>query len=105
MPIYEYVCSRCGRKTEALQRVGDPPLAVCPHCEGELKKVLSAPAFQFKGSGWYVTDYSRKGAGGPKGEGKPEGEKPAAKEAPGSSPAAEKSAAAEKPASKPPSGE
>ena len=59
MPIYEYVCSSCGRKTEAIQRVGEKPLRICPHCGGKLKKAISAPAIQFKGSGWYVTDYAR----------------------------------------------
>ena len=59
MPIYEYVCAKCGQKTEVIQRVGEAPLKVCPHCGGRLKKAISAPAIQFKGSGWYVTDYAR----------------------------------------------
>ena len=59
MPIYEYVCGKCGQKTEVIQRVGEAPLKVCPHCGGRLKKAFSAPAIQFKGSGWYVTDYAR----------------------------------------------
>jgi putative FmdB family regulatory protein len=59
MPIYEYVCGKCGKKTEVIQRVGEAPLKVCPHCSGRLKKAISAPAIQFKGSGWYVTDYAR----------------------------------------------
>ena len=59
MPIYEYVCAKCGQKTEVIQRMGDAPLKVCPHCGGRLKKAISAPAIQFKGSGWYVTDYAR----------------------------------------------
>jgi putative FmdB family regulatory protein len=58
MPIYEYVCATCGRKTEAIQRVGEKPLRICPHCGGKLKKAFSAPAVHFKGSGWYVTDYA-----------------------------------------------
>lgn len=58
MPIYEYVCDSCNRKTEAIQRVGEKPLKICPHCGGSLKKAFSAPAIQFKGSGWYVTDYA-----------------------------------------------
>jgi putative FmdB family regulatory protein len=61
MPIYEYLCERCGETTEAIQRHGDPPPAECPKCGGPLRKKMSAPAFQFKGSGWYVTDYARKG--------------------------------------------
>ncbi|HEX9688651.1 MAG TPA: FmdB family zinc ribbon protein [Thermoanaerobaculia bacterium] len=58
MPIYEYVCESCRKKTEAIQRVGEKPLKICPHCGGKLKKAFSAPAIQFKGSGWYVTDYA-----------------------------------------------
>ncbi len=59
MPIYEYVCGRCHKKTEVIQRMNEAPLKVCPHCGGKLKKAFSAPAIQFKGSGWYVTDYAR----------------------------------------------
>jgi putative FmdB family regulatory protein len=60
MPLYEYVCKNCGEKTEVIQRVGEKPLASCPHCgKRALKKAVSAPAIQFKGSGWYVTDYAR----------------------------------------------
>jgi putative FmdB family regulatory protein len=59
MPLYEYECRRCDRRSEALQRISDPPLATCGECGGELRRLLSAPAFQFKGSGWYVTDYAR----------------------------------------------
>ena len=68
MPIYEYVCDKCGEKTEVIQRMGAAPLRVCPHCGGKkLKKAFSAPAIQFKGSGFYITDYARgSGDGGPK---------------------------------------
>jgi len=60
MPIYEYLCKNCGEKTELIQRFADKPLVVCPHCgKRALKKAFSAPAIQFKGSGWYVTDYAR----------------------------------------------
>jgi putative FmdB family regulatory protein len=59
MPIYEYQCQKCERRTEAIQRIGERPLKICPHCGGKLKKLASAPAIQFKGSGWYVTDYAR----------------------------------------------
>ena len=59
MPLYEYLCNKCAKKTEDIQRVGEAPLKVCPHCGGRLKKAFSAPAIQFKGSGWYVTDYAR----------------------------------------------
>lgn len=64
MPIYEYQCQECGKRTEMLQRLADAPLTVCPHCNGPLKKLISSPAFQFKGSGWYATDYARKGGSG-----------------------------------------
>lgn len=59
MPLYEYRCSNCGEMVEVLQRSGDPPPAECSRCGGPMLKVLSAPALQFKGSGWYVTDYAR----------------------------------------------
>lgn len=58
MPIYEYDCASCGKRTEAIQRLGERPLRICPHCGGKLKKAFSAPAIQFKGSGWYVNDYA-----------------------------------------------
>jgi putative FmdB family regulatory protein len=64
MPLYEYQCLSCGKRTEVLQRMDDAPLAACPQCGGEVKKLLSAPAVQFKGSGWYVTDYAGKKGGG-----------------------------------------
>jgi putative FmdB family regulatory protein len=59
VPIYEYVCADCGEKTEVIQRVGERPIRLCPHCGGKVKKKVSAPAIQFKGSRWYVTDYAR----------------------------------------------
>ncbi|HUI83116.1 MAG TPA: FmdB family zinc ribbon protein [Candidatus Binatia bacterium] len=60
MPLYEYQCKQCHSLTERIQKFSDPPLTTCPHCGGELEQLLSAPAVQFKGSGWYVTDYARK---------------------------------------------
>ncbi|HSS48881.1 MAG TPA: FmdB family zinc ribbon protein [Thermoanaerobaculia bacterium] len=64
MPLYEYQCQNCGKKTEVIQRFDDAPLAACPSCGGEVKKLISSPAFQFKGTGWYVTDYAgKKGPG------------------------------------------
>jgi len=72
MPIYEYACQKCEKRTEAIQRVGERPLRICPHCGGRLKKLASAPAIQFKGSGWYVTDYGGS-KGGEKGAEKTEG--------------------------------
>lgn len=63
MPIYEYQCLKCGKRSERLQNLSAAPLTVCeePECGGDLKKLISAPAVQFKGSGWYVTDYGGKG--------------------------------------------
>ena len=60
MPLYEYQCKKCHSLTERIQKFSDPPMAVCPHCGGEVEQLLSAPAVQFKGSGWYVTDYAKK---------------------------------------------
>ncbi len=60
MPLYEYKCARCGEVFETLQKFSDPPLKVHPACGGVVERLLSAPAFQFKGSGWYITDYARK---------------------------------------------
>jgi putative FmdB family regulatory protein len=62
LPLYEYQCARCG-KFERMQKFSDPILSQCPTCGGPVEKLLSAPAIQFKGSGWYVTDYARKGSG------------------------------------------
>ncbi len=64
MPLYEYQCSKCGHRFERIRKFSDPPLTKCPQCGGKLEQLLSAPAVQFKGSGWYVTDYARKGASG-----------------------------------------
>jgi len=60
MPIYEYKCQECGASLEVIQKVGESPHKKCPNCGGPLKKTISAPALQFKGEGWYVTDYARK---------------------------------------------
>lgn len=58
MPLYEYQCIQCGERVEVIQRLSDPPYAHCPKCGGDMKKLFSAPAIQFKGSGWYKTDYA-----------------------------------------------
>ena len=63
MPLYEYQCQKCEHRLEAMQRVNADPLQECPECGGVLTKLISAPAFQFKGSGWYVTDYGSKSSG------------------------------------------
>ena len=60
MPLYEYQCPECGT-FERMQKFSDPVLTACPTCERPVEKLLSAPAIQFKGSGWYVTDYAGKG--------------------------------------------
>ena len=64
MPLYEYQCKNCHSLTERIQKFSDPPLTTCPHCGGELEQLISAPAVQFKGSGWYVTDYARSSSKG-----------------------------------------
>ena len=63
MPIYEYTCQKCKAHVEILQKLSDKPLAKCKKCGGRLEKQWSASGIQFKGSGWYVTDYARKGEG------------------------------------------
>jgi putative FmdB family regulatory protein len=60
MPLYEYKCVTCGERVEIIQRVSDPPYSHCPKCGGEMKKQISSPAIQFKGSGFYKTDYASK---------------------------------------------
>jgi putative FmdB family regulatory protein len=64
VPLYEYKCLKCGRKTEKIENVDGPHLKKCPHCAGKVERVLSPPAIQFKGAGWYVTDYAGKAGGG-----------------------------------------
>jgi putative FmdB family regulatory protein len=61
MPLYEYECGSCGHRFERIQKFSDPPEKTCPKCGGEVHKLMAAPAVQFKGSGWYVTDYAGKG--------------------------------------------
>ena len=58
MPLYEYQCTQCNERSEILQRASDPPYTHCPKCGGEVKKLFSSPAIQFKGSGFYKTDYA-----------------------------------------------
>jgi putative FmdB family regulatory protein len=62
MPNYEYLCKDCGHRFEQIRKFSDKPLRKCPKCGGVIEQVISAPAVQFKGSGWYVTDYAKKGA-------------------------------------------
>jgi len=88
VPLYEYECPKDGA-FEQMQKFSDPPLAACPKCGGPVEKLLSAPAIQFKGSGWYVTDYARKGSsdsgGSKKSESKESGSTSASKSDSGSS--------------------
>jgi putative FmdB family regulatory protein len=78
MPIYEYRCSSCGHELEALQKLADAPLVTCPSCHADsLVKLVSASAFQLKGSGWYVTDFkggAKPSAAKPADDAKPSGE-------------------------------
>ena len=62
MPLYEYECDANGHRFEQIQKFSDPPVSKCPICGSTVHKLLSSPAIQFKGTGWYVTDYSKKGA-------------------------------------------
>ena len=64
MPLYEYQCDSCGHRFELIQKFSDPPTGACPVCPGTVRRLLSSPAIQFKGSGWYITDYARKGGSG-----------------------------------------
>jgi putative FmdB family regulatory protein len=75
VPLYEYECTKCHKKTEKIESVSGPHLKKCPHCGGKVESVLSAPAIQFKGGGWYVTDYAGKKSGDSE-------SKPAEKESP-----------------------
>ena len=64
MPLYEYECDVCAHRFEVIQKFTDPPPAACPKCGGAVTKLLSSPAIQFKGSGFYLTDYGRSGSKG-----------------------------------------
>ena len=95
MPLYEYQCQACGQRFEQIRKFSDPPLEQCAKCgKGPVERLLSSPAFQFKGSGWYVTDYAKKDtstAGGSSGTTKtdaPKSESAKSESAPASTPAA-----------------
>jgi len=64
LPLYEYRCLKCDRHTDKIEKVNGPHLKKCPHCGGKVESVITAPAIQFKGSGWYVNDYGKKTSGG-----------------------------------------
>ena len=76
MPIYEYQCSRCGALFEVIQKFSDAPIETHAECGGSVARLISAPALQFKGTGWYITDYAKSGglksdtAGGKSADGK-----------------------------------
>ncbi|HEX8620186.1 MAG TPA: FmdB family zinc ribbon protein [Thermoanaerobaculia bacterium] len=87
MPIYEYQCKQCNDRQEVIQTMSEPPLEHCPKCGGEMKKLLSSPAIQFKGSGFYKTDYASgsSSAPAPKSESKSEAKTESKSESPKSS--------------------
>ena len=106
MPLYPYRCTQCGHSFEKIQSFSDEPETVCPECGGRLERPLTAPGLQFKGAGWYVTDYASKGASstGETGDKKPSESKPgtaepAAKESKPASTESTSSAPAAKPES------
>lgn len=68
MPMYEYQCQKCGERLETIQKFVDAPLTEHESCGGALERLISAPALQFKGSGWYINDYARSGSSGGKGD-------------------------------------
>jgi putative FmdB family regulatory protein len=89
MPLYEYECQTCHKRTEKIQKFSDPEITICPHCGGPLQRVISAPAISFKGGGWYADGYASAKAPSSEsksGESKPAESAPAA--APASAPAA-----------------
>ena len=69
MPLYEYQCQECSQRVELIQKFSDPPLTECPSCRGPLEKLLFAAGIHFKGSGFYINDYARKGKDAPKEDG------------------------------------
>ena len=99
MPLYEYRCKACGHQFEKIQSFSAPEEKVCPVCGGEVEKLLSAPAVQFKGSGWYVTDYAAKGANKAPASGSSDGNKTESKPAASSESGASSSKSESAPAS------
>jgi len=75
VPLYEYECTKCHKRTEKIEKTSGPHLKKCPHCGGKVERLLAPPAIQFKGSGWYVTDYAGKKP--PAGESAPTEKSPA----------------------------
>ncbi len=81
MPLYAYKCAKCGHEYEKIEKLDAPPRQKCPQCKGRAERQLTAPAVQFKGSGWYVTDYARKSTTAEKKETKEAGDAKEGKEA------------------------
>lgn len=77
MPLYEYACRRCGKTFEVMQKFSDPPLTTHENCGGAVERLISPPALQFKGSGWYVTDYAGNGKGSKEADSKAQPDKKA----------------------------
>jgi putative FmdB family regulatory protein len=73
LPLYEYKCVKCGKRFEKIENFSASETKKCPHCGAKAQRMLAAPAIQFKGSGWYVTDYAGKKSGAPSGEGSGDG--------------------------------
>jgi len=97
MPLYEYECLVCGHRFERIQRFSDPPASTCPACGGSVRRLLGIPALQFKGSGFYITDYGKSQGGG---TGAPKPAKEDSSPAAGESTSAPKKDADAKPAAK-----
>jgi putative FmdB family regulatory protein len=79
VPLFEYQCRKCGKRSERIEKFDGPRLQKCPQCGGKVDRLLSAPAIQFKGSGWYVTDYGKSSGAAGKESSASEGSKPEGK--------------------------
>jgi putative FmdB family regulatory protein len=101
MPLYEYECTQCHRHTEKIQKFSDPEITVCPHCGGKLERVISAPAVQFKGGGWFADGYGSKNPSAASGSAKTEsaGSSSESSAAPAAGPSAAPAATPSAPAS------
>ena len=97
MPLYEYECENCSHRFEVIQKFSDPPLTECPKCKGPVRKLFSSPAIQFKGSGWYITDYAKKSSSDSSSSSKAAAEKSADAKSDSAKPGSAKSDAAPAP--------
>ena len=100
MPLYEYQCEACAHRFEKIVQYSDPPIDTCPVCGGTVKKLFSSPAIQFKGSGFYITDYAKKTSPESSSAGKSSSDKPAEKSSDTSSASTDKSSDSTKSESK-----